>query len=84
VTPPPYWDEDGPLSCEEIGCCEATINAATVDLQTRINELEEQVEKAQRRVNNFQSLLSRERCDKLFWLEDCRQMLSKIQRERSK
>jgi len=83
VTPPPYCYE-GPPSCEEIGCCEATINAATVDLQTRINELEEQIEKAKRRVNNFQSLLSRERCDKLFWLEDCRQILSKIQREGAK
>lgn len=59
---------------------QAQINAATVDLQTRINELEEQIEKAHRRVNNFQSLLSRERYWKRSWSEHVTEHLSFVTR----
>jgi len=75
------------VKCLYSRALDTTINAATVDLQTRSTEAERRcrdqyrrAEKLQRRVNNLQSLLSRERCDKLFWMEYVRQPFAKTRK----
>lgn len=78
-------DKHGGMVCVKCLYCRAldkTINAATVDLQTRSAEAEKRcrdqyrrAEKLQRRVNNLQSLLARERYWKRAWSGDVRAQL---------
>ena len=94
-----YLREDGHggmvcVKCLYSRALDKTINAATVDLQARINELEEESSRrlkliqqlnkrlgaANRRVNNFQSLLARERYWKRSWSEHVTEHLSFVTR----